>query len=808
MGLSDACIHRWTTKKIGPDVMKRGRLFEGLLWVMAGALALSAVLAGVAPYSVESHSASPGNYYEHTWRGGQAHHTVKRYKHHNFYYQQKCRVVFSSFTGFPVERCDRRTGPLEPPARFGLNTVCEVSGVQGSRAGGWENGGRWWYKAAPSANGVTGCGADGHYNLEAQSVGARYKFSYARHENRVDGASSGVCLLAGGEAVWGRGSSRSAPRSSPVYDGSSSAPSHRRRCGEWVSVVHNHTAPTTRPPTTRPPTTRPPAGWSGGCRWSASVGVRSVLVLPSFDPGGGGLVSYRLVGSLPRGMVETGGRIVGAPLTAGAQTFRWRAQWGGSSRVLDCRIEVLESAAPVTTRPATVSTVAPVAPAPSPPRGWNGECRFTVRQGFSGWNEFAWEAPVYDPGRALVVSMYWVHGGDFPRGLRTTVVRSGNVRYNDRVVGLSGTVSERARPGVYRSWLGARWNPYGLLRPRTTLPVGDRLPCVIEVVSRPLPALRCPSVSLTAGEQARVRFPAYTGGRVVSYHFPQSGVPAGMSVSRSSSSSRSVLVLSGVPERAGEWSGLYQVTRNGEGKSVTCRFSVSPAATTTTVPAACSRAVLSEDMTRLRAEVGWRSGFRRAAGSDVRPAGLPTLAGEGYWFPSADPARPQGVPDIWPVWSDDLSLQDSSGCSWSFGSVVSSARALFVWLPDDLAAIRRVLPAVAARWDAMDSEQRELLEASDRLRLRRAGLKTPPDDVSVVWADREWVGAACSTAGLDRGREDGACAWGLPFPGVWQWRSVVQYHTSRAGEDPPTAVLILDEGITQFFSYADYIRSR
>ena len=785
--------------------MKRGRLFEGLLWVLAAALGGSAVLAGVAPSAVESHTASPGTYYQHSWQSGQAYHSVKRYKHHNFYYQQTCRVVAGPI-GFPVERCGGRTGPVEPPSRLGLNTVCDVSGYQGSRAGGWENGGRWWYKAAPSANGITGCGADGHYDLAGRSGVERYRFDYARHENRVDGSSSGVCLLSGGGALWGRGSSRSAPRSSPVYDGRSSAPSHGSRCGEWVSVVHNHTAA----PTTPPPTAAP-AGWSGGCRWSAEVGVRSDLLLPSFDPGGGGLVSYRVVGSLPRGMTETRGRIVGAPVTAGAQTFRWRAQWGGSTRDLVCRIEVRGAAPVVTTRP-PATTVATVPPAPSAPRGWNSECRLTVQQGFDGWESYAWEAPVYDPGSGFVVSMYWVSGGDLPRGLRETIVRGGSSlsRYNDRVVGLAGVVSERARAGVYRIWLGARWSPYGRLHPRTTLAAADRLQCVIEVVARPLPALRCPVVSLTVGEQARVRFPAYTGGRVVSYHFPQSGVPAGMSVSRSSSSSRSGLVLSGAPERAGSWSGLYQVTRDGEGKSVTCRFGVSPAPTTTTAPplVACSRAVLGEDMTRLQAGVGWRSGFRRSAGADVRPAGLPTLAGEGYWFASADPVSPQGVPDIWPVWSGDLSVEDSSGCSWSFGSVVSSARALFVWLPDDLTVIRRALPAVAARWDAMDSEQRELLEASDRLRLRRSGLKTPPDDVSAVWADRQWVGAACSTAGLDRGREDGACVWGLPFPGVWQWRSVVQYHTSRAGEDPPTAVLILDEGITQFFSYADYIRSR
>lgn len=148
--------------------MKRGRLFEGLLWGLVMALAISAVLAGFAPSAVESHTASPGSYYQHSWQSGQAYHSVKKYKHHNFYYQQTCRFVRGPF-GFPVEQCGRRTGPLEPPSRLGLNTVCEISGYQGSAAGGWENSGRWWYKSKPSDNGVTGCAAVRFRNLSVAS---------------------------------------------------------------------------------------------------------------------------------------------------------------------------------------------------------------------------------------------------------------------------------------------------------------------------------------------------------------------------------------------------------------------------------------------------------------------------------------------------------------------------------------------------------------------------------------------------------------------------------------------------------------
>ena len=403
-------------------------------------------------------------------------------------------------------------------------------------------------------------------------------------------------------------------------------------------------------------------------------------------------------------------------MEAGYQTFRWRAVWGSSSRILSCRIDIeAEPVAPVVSSPPT--TAAPAAPAPSPPRGWNGECRFTVSPGFAGWESTAAELPVYDPGAEFIVRVRW--RGDLPRGLRTVVLGSGNARLTDRWVGVKGTVARRARAGVYRGWLTAWKSPEGR---SAWSQAGGRLPCVIEVTSGSLPALECPQPELTVGEAAEVRFPPYSGGRVVSYHFPQSGAAAGMRVSRSSSSVRSVLVLSGTPRSAGSWSGLYQVVREGAGVKATCRFRVSPPPTTTTAaPAACSRSLAAEDLSSLRSEVGWRSGFRRPSASDVRPAGLPAPAGEGYWYAAA--GRSGGPPDIWPVWSDDLGVVDSSGCSWQFGSVVSSARPLFVWLPSDLAVIRRGMPAAAARWDAMDSEQRELLEAADRLRLHRAGLK-------------------------------------------------------------------------------------
>lgn len=430
-------------------------------------------------------------------------------------------------------------------------------------------------------------------------------------------------------------------------------------------------------------------------------------------------MSYRLVGSLPRGMVETGGRVVGAPLTAGYQTFSWRAVWGGSSRTLPCRIDI-EAQATTTTAGGSSppTTAAPAAPAPSPPGGWNGECRFTVGPGYAGWESTALELPVYDPGSQYLVSVSW--RGDLPRGLRTVSMGSGSRLWNDRWVGLRGTVAARARAGVYRGWLTAQRSRVGRSR---WSQVGDRLPCVIEVTAARLPALDCPSPELTVGVAAEVRFPPYSGGRVVSYHFPQKGAPAGMTVGRSSSSLRARLVMSGTPKSAGSWSGLYQVVRDGAGVSTTCRFRVSPAPTTTTTaaPAACSRSLAQGDVARLRSEVGWRSGFRRPGAGDVRPAGLPAPEGEGYWYAAA--GRSGAAPDIWPVWSNDLGVVDSSGCSWQFGSVVSSARPLFVWLPSDLPVIRRSLPAAAARWDAMDGEQRELLEAADRLRLHRAGPK-------------------------------------------------------------------------------------
>lgn len=561
--------------------MKSGRLFEGLLWVLTVALVLSAVLAGVAPSSVESHSAPPGDYWEHTWRAGE-HHTVRKYRHHNYYKQRKCWVVVGSL-GFPTERCDNWTRPLEPPARFNLRTACDVSGRKGTAAGGWENGGRWWYKAAPSVESVT-CSAHGHYDVKSKQGATRYFFDYEYHRNRVDGGSRGLCLVSDGStvsAVWGRQSNRSAPRVSPVYNRSQTAPGHGNRCGGWVTVRHEHAA-TTAPPVSDPPSTPapppsepPPAGWSGGCRWRARVGVSSSLVLPSFDPGGGWLVSYRLVGSLPRGMVESGGRVVGAPLSAGYQTFRWRAVWGLSSRTVSCRIDVdPEPAAPVSD--STTTTAAPAAPAPSPPGGWNGECRFTVGPGYAGWASSAVELPVYDPGSQYAVSVSW--RGDLPRGLRSVVIRSGSRWNDDRWVGLRGTVSSRARSGVYRGWLTAQRSP--LTRARWSQ-VGDRLPCVIEVTSARLPALDCPQPQLTVGEHAEVRFPSYAGGRVVSYHFPQKGAPAGMTVGRVSSSLRARLVMSGTPKSAGSWSGLFQAVRDGAGVSVTCRFRVSPPPTTT-----------------------------------------------------------------------------------------------------------------------------------------------------------------------------------------------------------------------------------
>lgn len=710
--------------------MSRGRLFEGLLWVLTAAVALSAVLAGVAPSSVESHTAPPGDYWKHTWLAGE-HHDVRKYRHHNRYYQTFCKVETNSW-GFLSERCGPTTGPLEPPARFGLRTVCDVSRRMGSAAGGWENGGRWWYKAAPSAEEVTGCGADSHDDVPSKKDGGTYKFDYYDHLNRGDGGSRGLCLLSEGStvrAVWGRDSGTSAPGASPVYNSSRTPPAHENRCGVWVTVEHTH--PTTAPPSTPPPpteppstpvpppSTEPPVGWSGGCRWQARVGVSSSFVLPSYDPGAGWLVSYRLVGSLPRGMVETGGRVVGAPLTAGYQTFSWLAVWGGSSRTLSCRIDI-EAQATTTTAGGSSppTTAAPAAPAPSPPGGWNGECRFTVAPGYAGWESTALELPVYDPGSQYLVSVSW--RGDLPRGLRTVSMGSGSRLWNDRWVGLRGTVAARARAGVYRGWLTAQRSRVGRSR---WSQVGDRLPCVIEVTAARLPALDCPSPELTVGVAAEVRFPPYSGGRVVSYHFPQKGAPAGMTVGRSSSSLRARLVMSGTPKSAGSWSGLYQVVRDGAGVSTTCRFRVSPAPTTTTTaaPVACSRSLAQGDVARLRSEVGWRSGFRRPGAGDVRPAGLPAPEGEGYWYAAA--GRSGAPPDIWPVWSNDLGVVDSSGCSWQFGSVVSSARPLFVWLPSDLPVIRRSLPAAAARWDAMDSEQRELLEAADRLRLHRAGPK-------------------------------------------------------------------------------------
>ncbi len=616
-----------------------------------------------------------------------------------------------------------------------------------------------------------------------------------------------------------------------VYKASRTFPSRGTpaRCGYWSSARPHpaRTAPTT---TTAPERN---GAWTGSCSFSLELGRSYSERLPTYS--GDRVSGYSYSGNLPDGMAVRGSppKLIGAPTEIGTFSGSLRARLPeGEDTTLSCTFRV-------STRPRPTTTTTP---RPTREPGWLSPCYITMQLGESYGTRLEPEEP-----------LPWYRGADQVRysGRRPPGVSHTRIDGEAYLFGIPS--KEGSFKGRVTAWKGRKrlstqdclivvrggtWNPsacqffleagksYNLTMPRYSgirvdryytsggLPPGlsssgtrvigspgtggtwsvswtavidnvstrPRITCTFNVESRDLSSWSgaC-DWTFTVGYSYTRLLPVAEG---ASIHRWVGEVPDGMRMRFVLSGGIRAQQLSGQPTTEGVWGGTVVPTnpRPDGVDNLECSFEVIPGPN----PTQCSLTLPASELLRIRDEIEWHSDLPRTGGNPDLPGG------HAYIFTTGDPGVAGGSPRIWPWWSSDdaLTVTDTTDCQWSMTRVVSAARPVFPWFGDGLDTIRRAAPAMYTQWKAMTTTQRKEAEATARRILRRVGLGTPED--------RKWVGKACRPGDIP----ERYCAWGLPFPGVWEWSLTVRY---RSDNDSEERDLILASGATRFWRFADQV---
>lgn len=428
-------------------------------------------------------------------------------------------------------------------------------------------------------------------------------------------------------------------------------------------------------------------------------------------------------------------------------------------------------------RPAPTTTTTTLPPIPE---GWNARCGPFVYRKNKAITET--ELPSYGSGSHYL-------SGRLPPGISWRAVRIDPQDRSWRLVRIKG------KPTRTGTWT---------VRLRTAVPGPDpSINCTFQVVD---PSWRggC-SFYLRQGQYANLRLPYYGPGSFT-YRWGSGQIPPGMN--------RIGMTVSGHPQRAGRFSGLWQAFARGNSRYpfsfIRCSFRVAsapPTTTTTTTsttttttkpPVSCSWRVNRSAVNTVKTEIGWETHIPLSAAGRADPPHPDIPGGRKYLVVTGDFG--DGVfPDVWPVWDAGASLNvsDTGGCAWTAQSVVTRVRQLFMWNEADAAVIRRVSPVTAERWDRMDDSQRSRLQGQIRREWRRLD-----DEAGRV--DKVILGSSCpiATSAANRSR---LCQWGLPHPGVYEWRVSVTYSTvEEATGDALESELTVASGADHFVRLVDH----
>ena len=428
-------------------------------------------------------------------------------------------------------------------------------------------------------------------------------------------------------------------------------------------------------------------------------------------------------------------------------------------------------------RPAPTTTTTTLPPIPE---GWNDRCGPFVYRKNRAITET--ELPSYGSGSHYL-------SGRLPPGISWRAVRIDPQDRSWRLVRIKG------KPTRTGTWT---------VRLRTAVPGPDpSITCTFQVVD---PSWRggC-SFYLRQGQYANLRLPYYGPGSFT-YRWGSGQIPPGMN--------RSGMTVSGSPQRTGRFSGLWQAFARGNSRYpfslIRCSFRVaSPPPTTTTTttsttttttkpPVSCSWRVNRSAVNTVKTEIGWETHIPLSAAGRADPPHPDIPGGREYLVVTGDFG--DGVfPDVWPVWDAGavLDVSDTGGCAWTAQSVVTRVRQLFMWNEADAAVIRRVSPVTAERWDRMDADQRSRLQGQIRREWRRL-------DDEAGRMDKVILGSSCpiATSAANRSR---LCQWGLPHPGVYEWRASVTYSTvEEATGDALESELTVASGADHFVRLVDH----
>lgn len=428
-------------------------------------------------------------------------------------------------------------------------------------------------------------------------------------------------------------------------------------------------------------------------------------------------------------------------------------------------------------RPAPTTTTTTLPPIPE---GWNDRCGPFVYRKNRAITET--ELPSYGSGSHYL-------SGRLPPGISWRAVRIDPQDRSWRLVRIKG------KPTRTGTWT---------VRLRTAVPGPDpSITCTFQVVD---PSWRggC-SFYLRQGQYANLRLPYYGPGSFT-YRWGSGQIPPGMN--------RSGMTVSGSPQRTGRFSGLWQAFARGNSRYpfslIRCSFRVaSPPPTTTTTttsttttttkpPVSCSWRVNRSAVNTVKTEIGWETHIPLSAAGRADPPHPDIPGGREYLVVTGDFG--DGVfPDVWPVWDAGaaLDVSDTGGCTWTAQSVVTRVRQLFMWNEADAAVIRRVSPVTAERWDRMDADQRSRLQGQIRREWRRL-------DDEAGRMDKVILGSSCpiATSAANRSR---LCQWGLPHPGVYEWRASVTYSTvEEATGDALESELTVASGADHFVRLVDH----
>lgn len=427
-------------------------------------------------------------------------------------------------------------------------------------------------------------------------------------------------------------------------------------------------------------------------------------------------------------------------------------------------------------RPAPTTTTTTLPPIPE---GWNARCGPFVYRKNRAITET--ELPSYGSGSHYL-------SGRLPPGISWRAVRIDPQDRSWRLVRIKG------KPTRTGTWT---------VRLRTAVPGPDpSITCTFQVVD---PSWRggC-SFYLRQGQYANLRLPYYGPGSFT-YRWGSGQIPPGMN--------RSGMMVSGSPQRTGRFSGLWQAFARGNSRYpfslIRCSFRVaSPPPTTTTTtsttttttkpPVSCSWRVNRSAVNTVKTEIGWETHIPLSAAGRADPPHPDIPGGREYLVVTGDFG--DGVfPDVWPAWDAGaaLDVSDTGGCAWTAQSVVTRVRQLFMWNEADAAVIRRVSPVTAERWDRMDADQRSRLQGQIRREWRRLD-----DEAGRI--DKVILGSSCpiATSAANRSR---LCQWGLPHPGVYEWRASVTYSTvEEATGDALESELTVASGADHFVRLVDH----